>query len=307
MGDAVMPQSAEKNAQVEAVIAGVPAWHGREVRYKRIQAGITNLNWLLFVDGETFFLKLYGAGTEQFINRAASSEASRIAGELGVGPKLLAWLPEQGGEIYEFLQGFRNYSSEELMRQSTRGKVLQAYRNMHAQRLPFTHTGFDQFDERLAVARQNGVSLPRDAEYLLWQCGRARAAIMASGIDLGACHNDSHVGNFMMDSENNVRIIDWEYASNSDPYCDVAMIAFHANVENLSEIVEEYQGATNSSAEARITLYLGVLGTSWLIWALTQAQLSSLPFDYTKYARRITDGFRHRLRLPSWEQALCRV
>jgi thiamine kinase-like enzyme len=304
-----MNSAAPEDLLVEAAIAQIPAWQGRQVRYQRIQAGITNFNWQLSLDAgqETFFLKLYGAGTELFVDRVASVEAARVAGELQAGPRFVAHLPLQRAEIYEFLSGFRNCSSEDTLHAGTRARVLEAFRNMHSRRLSVTRTGFDQFDERLRVARMNNIALPRDQDYLLWQCARARAAIEASGIDLGICHNDGHVGNFMRNEQGEVRIIDWEYASNNDPYCDLCIFALGSGLDHFSEIIELYQGATSTALEARITLYMGIIGMSWFLWALTQAKLSTLPFDYLKHARIIASFFRHRMRLPSWEEALCRV
>ncbi|MFT4253314.1 MAG: hypothetical protein QM608_12590, partial [Caulobacter sp.] len=63
---------------------------GPEVSYRRLALGITNLNWLAQAGDRTVFIKLFGDKTDSFINRQASGAASRIAGEMGVGPRLLA-------------------------------------------------------------------------------------------------------------------------------------------------------------------------------------------------------------------------
>ena len=49
------------------VIAAVPAWAGRSVVAERIQAGLTNTNYRVEVDGTPFFVRIPGAATELLV------------------------------------------------------------------------------------------------------------------------------------------------------------------------------------------------------------------------------------------------
>ncbi|MFK5143529.1 hypothetical protein ACI4A9_28920, partial [Klebsiella pneumoniae] len=67
----------------------------------------------------------------------------------------------------------------------------------------------------------------------------------------------------------NVRIIDWEYASNNDPYWDLAMFSGETFLEGraLQELIEIHDGAWTAEAGARVSLYGGIGFLTWAFWA----------------------------------------
>jgi thiamine kinase-like enzyme len=103
-----------------------------------------------------------------------------------------------------------------------------------------------------------------------------------------------------------VKIIDWEYGSNNDPYWDLAMLA----TENfftrpiIREILEIHDGAATPATEARIVLYAGAACVTWALWAALQAKISSLPFDFAKYSELLFLRARYAMRPHLWEEAL---
>ena len=58
-------------------------------------------------DGKKHFMKVYGPGTESFINRDGSNDAALQAHEMGIGPTVLHYNKETGLEVIEFLEGYR--------------------------------------------------------------------------------------------------------------------------------------------------------------------------------------------------------
>lgn len=57
----------------EAAVARIDEWCGRNVAWEEIGGGITNHNYLVTVDGGrggTYVLRVPGAGTDAFIERA---------------------------------------------------------------------------------------------------------------------------------------------------------------------------------------------------------------------------------------------
>src|SRR5438552_15797970 len=81
--------------RLEPALARV--WPGRETVVVPIEAGITNRNYRVDVDGETFVLRLAGTDTELLgIDRAAEVEAGRVAAGAGVGPEVGAFEPGLG-------------------------------------------------------------------------------------------------------------------------------------------------------------------------------------------------------------------
>lgn len=279
---------------------------GPTTRYRRLNSGITNLNWIAEAADRRYFIKLYGAKTETFINREASLDASLLAGELGVGPRLLWRFTDPGAEVYEFLEGYRGFTDDDMRDEELVARLIARYRTMHeAALISETRTGFDQLDQRMALCRESGAPLPPDFEQSLWQCNRARQAIERAGFDLGPCHNDSYIANFMVNDAGDVRIIDWEYAANNDRLWDMANIAFASGDRSAYDaLAKTYIGADDPRALARVTLYGGVMGTSWALWAALQSMASEIEFDFRAYSLSLAQSGRAIMCDPAWERAL---
>src|SRR5690606_13773369 len=95
--------------QLEHLLSSVQAWQGKDIFYQPTFGGFSNSNWRVRLGGDrkTFFLKVPGAGTENFINRAASLEASLRAYSLGIGPRPYDYLTDRGVEICDFVEAAR--------------------------------------------------------------------------------------------------------------------------------------------------------------------------------------------------------
>ena len=308
LGDA----STSAEHALEAAIGKIAAWRGMHISYERIPAGITNLNWRISVceEGRDYFMKLPGPNTSTFIDRKLAREAAIKVAATGYAPRVVHYLDEEDIEVQEFLDGFRSCNVSDLMDPVIRGNVVDAYRQIHrSQSFSKAKTGFDQLAERVEQSRSHGATLPRDIDALLRHCDDARNVLDRKPLPLCACYNDGYVSNYMIDSEKNVRIIDWEYAGNNDPYWDLAMLAFenHFSLPVICEMIERYDGQCTASVEARVRLYGGVIAVTWGCWALLQACISSIPFDFAKYADLIFLRARFHMNQASWTEALSAV
>jgi thiamine kinase-like enzyme len=192
-----------------------------------------------------------------------------------------------------------------MLSPAVRRALLAGYRRMHAAPLiGKTRTGFDQLHQRARLAREGGAPLAPDLDALLAQCARAEAAIQAAGPSLAVCHNDSYAANFMINDAGDVRIIDWEYAANNDPCWDLAMIAMSQNASAIADMVTDYLGEPCARTTARLRAYAPVVFISWGLWAALQSRVSTIPFDFRKYSKTLTQLGRAKLRDPAWEAAL---
>jgi thiamine kinase-like enzyme len=293
----------------EAAIAQIGAWAGMEVQYQRIPTGITNLNWKLHVPaaGRDYFMKLHGANTEIFIDRPLAHEAALMVGLSGHAPRLVHYVEAGQIEIYEFLEGYRSCNVSDLFDPEIRGNIVRAYRDIHrGALLSRAKTGFEQLDERFRQAQHHGAVLPRDLDYLLWQSNRARLAFDHCGLNLATCFNDGYVSNYMVAADKSVKIIDWEYAANNDPYWDLALLSFENFFppETIREMIAIHDGAYTPQAEAKVILNIGLTAVTWGFWAGLQSKISTIPFDFAKYADLLFLRARHQMRQASWEDAL---
>jgi hypothetical protein len=72
---------------IDEVIAGVPAWAGRDVQAESIEGGLTNANYRLTVDGgDQYCVRIPGKDSSLLaVDRMAEYRNTLAAAEAGVG------------------------------------------------------------------------------------------------------------------------------------------------------------------------------------------------------------------------------
>jgi len=298
---------AEKD--LEAAVLAVSDWTGKEISYQPVGGGISNSNWRVFVDGfeTTFFVKIPGKGTEMFIERGAANEASKKAYEAGVGAKVHYFDPDTGVEIFEFVDGLITSTNGDFLDRTVRLNAVHALRAFNQSgALGLQKTLFDAIDEHFEQILNLGGHFPEDFSWLNSQYRDARAALEASGLDMVPCMNDTLAGNFLLDADKNVMLVDFEYASNNDVCAELAIwfgeMFFPEELEN--EAIEEYFGRVEPRIVSRITLFKALADLKWSSWAMVQNKASVLDFDYFKYGVWKHMRARNVMRDPRWGEWL---
>jgi hypothetical protein len=296
---------------LEAILEQVERWRGAPLRYRPVSGGISNANWRVAAgEAGDYFLKVPGRGTEMFIERGAANDASRKAHACGFGVEVIDFLPAVGVEIFAFVEGYRASSNLDFLRPKVRRNAVLALRAFNdSEPLGLTKTIFDMIEEHVSQVAQVGGRLPADQAFLMRRFEEAKAALAASGLDLVPCMNDTLAGNFMIDEADRVLLVDFEYASNNERVCEIALwfdeMAFPEAVER--EMIETYFGVWTPQIDARINVLKALADLKWATWAMIQEAVSTLDFDYYKYGAwkhmRARTLFHH----PDWPAWLRRL
>jgi thiamine kinase-like enzyme len=295
----------ESEHVLEAAIGQIPNWQGRRLRYRPVLGGISNTNFCVEVgdDPIKYFVKIPGRGTEMFIDRKAARAASRLAEELGIGPRTFDYLDHVDIEIAEFVEGRRPSLHRDFMDPAIRSEAVRTYRRFHeAAPLPLTKTIFDMIDEHLEQVQTLGGHEPEDRSWLFDQYRLAREAFEAAGLDLVPSFNDPMPGNFLIGSDKSIVLIDYEYASNNERLYDLAIwsgeMFFSEEVDQ--EILEAYYGRFDRHLFARFMVLKALADIKWGTWAMVQNRLSTLDFDFYKYGIWKHMRARSIIHHPSW-------
>lgn len=301
LGEAVT--EAERNVETAAI--AVPGWTSQGMMYEPVPGGISNSNWRIFLSDQprTFFLKIPGEGTENFIDRRAANNASERAFEVGIGAEVIHFDLETGVEVFEFIEGLKTSTNGDFLNKAVRTNAVHAIKTFNdAKQLDLQKTTMDMIEEHFDQALTLGGHFPQDFTWLNVKFIEAKSALIASGLDLVPCMNDTLAGNFLLDSRNKVTLVDFEYASNNDRCAELALwfveMCFDRDTEN--EVIEEYFGHLNPEIVARITIYKALVDLKWSTWAMVQNKLSALDFDYFKYGAWKHMRARIVMRDPQW-------
>jgi thiamine kinase-like enzyme len=291
---------------VEEVILRVPEWQGHSVHYAPMLGGLQNSNWRLHVedDDRQYFLKIPGDGTEAFIDRSNSNAAAARAGNAGISPAIVAFFPDTGAEIIEFLEGYRACTNGDVKDWEITKSIIGLYQAFHSvDPLPVTKTMFDMIDEHLHQVNDLGVILPANMPGMLRELEAARSALTASGLDLVPCHNDPMPGNFLIAPEKPMRLVDFEFASNNERAYDLAVIVteFFYDESRTMECIEEFYGSARWDLVSRVNVCSALADIKWGLWGCVNQQLNdNWDFDYHKYGTWKLARARAKIGDPRW-------
>ncbi|MDQ0467700.1 phosphotransferase [Labrys wisconsinensis] len=295
---------------LEEAVARVPSWRGRSVHYTALVGGLMNQNWLVEVEGDarSYFVKVPGAGSEMFIDRAAANEAARNAHAGGFGPEVVFFDPADGLEISEFLTGYRACTNADFSDTAIRSDVLGIYRRLHdGPALTLTKTVFDMIEEHIEQGRALGADFPPAMPWIEHRYRQAKAAFTAAGLDLAPCFNDPMPGNFLVAADpaapRPMKLIDYEFASNNERAYEFGVLfaeMFFDETLTL-ELIEEYYGAVRPDNFARVMLNRALADIKWASWAVVNRKLNAWDFDYQKYGIWKYMRARDVMADPRWE------
>ena len=119
---AAMPAPEVPAVNLNDVIARM-GWAARTVRTQPLSGGITNVNYRVDVDGESFFVRLPGKDSENLgIHRRREYECNMAACEAGVAPSVAAFFEDAGVLVIKYVHG-RNVTEEEMHQPQTLARV----------------------------------------------------------------------------------------------------------------------------------------------------------------------------------------
>jgi len=289
--------------RLEPALATV--WPGRATAVVPIEAGITNRNYRVEVDGETFVLRLAGTDTELLgIDRAAEVEAGRVAAAAGVGPEVVAFEPDLGCIVTRFVGG-SPIPEDQLGDEAVMRSVVASIRAIHGSRpIRATFPVFRIVEGFRDVAAARGVQVPADYEAAHAVAGRIEEAFAGAPAPLTTCHNDLLNANFLLEGDH-TWIVDYEYAGMGDPFFDLGNLSINNGLDEDAEalLLRNYFGDVRDVHRARLALMRIVSDLREAMWGVVQQAISTLDFDYVDYADRhfgrllanAEDG-----RLPDW-------
>ena len=260
-------------------------WPGRPARVTALSGGITNHNFRVDVEGESFVLRMGGAETDLLgIDRRTEREANHRAFEVGIAPHVVGFAEPEGWLVTRFIHG-RPISLEEMSTPRTIHRVASAVRRFHeAAPIP------GAFDSHAVVvdygreAEAHGVTIPE---------AYVRALDMSEGIRTARgpqpsvpCHNDLLNANFLDDGA--IKIVDWEYAGMGDRFFDLANLSVNNEFGpgEDRELMSAYFGTVRDEDLASLQQMKFMSDFREAMWGVLQSGISELDVDFNAYAAR---------------------
>jgi thiamine kinase-like enzyme len=274
--------------QLDAVIAAVPEWRGHEPTITPIEAGRTNRNYRVEVGSATFFLRLSHEDTALLgIDRVAEYEAALAAAASGVGPEVVAHLPEHGCLITAWVAG-EPLAEGDMEQESVLADVARVVSTIHAgPALPATFDVFRIVEAYRRVSAERGVPIPEAYGPAHAHAERIEAAFARAPVPARPCHNDLLSDNFLKGTDG-FWLVDYEYSGMGDPFFDLGNLSINNGLSEASQetLLRLTFGDPTQAHRARLQLMRIMSDYREAMWGVIQQGLSTLDIDYVAYADR---------------------
>ncbi len=259
-----------------------------------LSGGITNKNYKITVDGESFVLRMGGNETKYLgIDRQVEYDCSRLAAQIGIAPEPIAFLAPEGYIVARFISG-KAIPAEEIGTEENIQHVVESMKAYHAiEFFPGSFSPFRVAEEYKKTATSFNVKLPDKMDWYLEKSREIESAMYAhEPLTLRPCHNDLLNGNFI-DDGTRIRILDWEYAGMGDIFFDLGNFAIQHEFNDAQDeiLLKAYFGQPTDSQRAHQKLMKIMSDLREAMWAQVQIGVSQLDFDYAGYGQKYFDRF----------------
>jgi thiamine kinase-like enzyme len=270
---------------IDAVIARITDWHGRDVRAAPLAGGLTNTNYRVDVDGTPYVIRIPGQSTELLsVNRQHEYHNTLAAAEAGVGARIAHYLPDIPVMVLEFIPG-PTMTSARLRDPDQIARIAASARMLHVGR-PFVNT-FNMFrtmEFYLDIVGRHAMRIPDGYMEYVSVARRIEAALAVRPLPLVPCNNDLLAENFIDDGRM-LRLVDYEYSGNNDPCFELGNICNENDFapEQFEQLCAAYFGQASRDKLARMWLYHCMSNIGWVLWGSIQSSISALDFDFWEW------------------------
>lgn len=245
--------------------------------------GMTNHSYKITrEDGEEYLVRIPGDGTEEMINRLDEKKSTELGCNLGIDSPLL-YFGDDGRKVMKFIKDPQPMS-EEVMRK--RENLIQAAEIFHKLHTCGVNTGvrfevFEMADLYEKIINEGGVALYDDYDEVKQTVMDIKAEVDKDGeAPRVPCHNDSLIGNWVLDGDGKLYLIDWEYSGMNEAMWDLSCLSIECEygTEEDDELLKTYYAIEGRNAGVKekkrfiaAKMYVDYL---WTLWGLTR-----VPFD----------------------------
>ena len=251
-----------------------------------LKKGMTNRSFLFDYQGIKHIMRIPGEGTDQLINRRNEAAVYQTIQDKHICDDIEYINPENGYKLTRFLDNARvcdPLSTEDIT------KCMNKLRSFHDLKLKVNHR-FDLFRQ---IDFYETLWKGKSSVYRDYQKTKAEVFALKNYIDKYAAeevltHIDAVPDNFLFctDSSGNedIRLIDWEYAGMQDPHVDIAMFSIYAfyTREQIDQLIDIYfNGNCPNTTRIKIYCYVAIAGLLWSNWCEYKRNLG---VDFGEYS-----------------------
>lgn len=271
-----------------------------------LKKGMTNRSFLFKCKDKKYIMRIPGEGTEQLINRTEEAEVYMQIAKEDICDNIIYINPQNGYKITEYMENARTcdpFDAEDLQ------KSMRVLRSFHEKELKVAHE-FDIFKqiEFYESLWEGKPSVFKDYRETKEKVFSLQSYINKYNSKKVLTHIDAVPDNFLFvkrrNGEEDIRLIDWEYAGMQDPHVDIAMFCIYAmyDREQVEQLIDYYfvEGCTRE-IRIKIYCYIAACGLLWSNWCEYKRNLGVEFDEYSLRQYRYAKDY-YKLVQTKWEK-----
>jgi thiamine kinase-like enzyme len=270
---------------IKEVVQKIDVWRGKPLDIQAMSGGITNENYRVNIDDQSYFVSIPGASTEFLaVDRDNKYHNTLAAAAVGVGPQVLHHLPDHHVMVLEFIQG-DTMSPETMAAPGMPGRLARVLQKLHAgSRFLKDFNVFRLAEFYLEILAKHQWRIPDGIRHRMAVLHRMESAVSSPQIASVPCTNDLVAENIIEDGQT-LRLIDFDYSGNNDPCCELgnACQELQYSEDQYAELCAAYFGGSRRHLLARMHLYAIMSDIIWALWGVIQHEISQLELDFWDY------------------------
>ena len=236
-----------------------------------LKQGLTNLSCHFATNEGEYVYRHPGIGTEAMIDRTSEKEAQKIAHDLGIDDTFIHE-DERGWKISRFIPDARNLDPRN---DGEVARAMRVGRMIHESGATVDNT-FDFYTEskhyEALLAEHGPIDVPGYRE-MAEMAQRVKEFADADGAPTCLTHNDFFYLNFLIDEDEHLYLIDWEYSGLADYASDFGtyVVCCECSEQEALRALEHYFGRKPTFEEVRHNFaYVALAGWCWYVWSLVK-------------------------------------
>jgi thiamine kinase-like enzyme len=296
-------------ARARAALAAIPTLADRaEGSCITRLGGLTNLVFRVESPAGNVCLRLPGAGTADYIDRASEARNARAAAAAGVSPEVLHF-GEDGVMVTALLDAETMSPERFRTRVGAVEHAGQALRQLHdlAQPFPARFEFLAMIEDYVRLLARLGVAdLPEGCREAVRGARDVQAALSTHPLPSASCHCDPLCENFL-DAGERMWIVDWEYAGVNDPMWDLGDFSVEGgfDADTDDRLLRAYFGRPPEPGEhGRMVAYKAMSDLFWAVWGFIQHANRNPVDDFWAYGLGRLRRCEHLMAQPLFAESL---
>lgn len=269
-----------------------------------VKEGMTNNSYKFEYNGEHYFVRIPGEGTEKYIDRQCEAEVLNSLKDKNITEDIIFLDKNSGYKVSKYIDDSRPLDIND---DSELKACMALYRRFHSFGIKVSQSSdiVEKINEYLSIIKDKDVYVPyEDFDKILLNEKKIADMIKNEDRPFTLCHGDPNPNNVLV-TKSGLKLIDFEYAGMADPLSDIALFGVYVGFDiektlMLYKMYKESSVGTNSTsplqiiphddnlAHILIISYMALGGLYNAVWAMVRTALGGA--DYGEFGMK---GYRN--------------